>query len=183
MKKTIIFYTDEELKEMKKALNSSKNTVNSIASAIIDKPIFANRTFRSLEQRMLKLSKEMNRPTKANPKCRVIKERKSSYFYQQYEIEEMIDLLSTTRRSIRSLADELAIKYGRNNQALAGKIFHLSKNVVRPEREKNMSDVVSKEKVKTVPKTLGIDVPEGTSFDIQNVKRVVLQKKSLTIYF
>jgi len=91
---------------------------------------------------------------------------------------------------ISSIARELAVKYNRGMIGVSMKLHTLAKGIVRPVREKKPAYIkkgrtpkISVEKVKSLPQNLGIDVPEGTSFDIKNVKRVVLQKKSLTIYF
>ena len=113
-----------------------------------------------------------------------------NYFYSQEELGEMIRALSMSNASVASLAREFAVKYNRGFIGVSMKLHNLAKGIARPVREKKPAYIkkdrapkISVEKVKSLPKVLGIDVPEGTSFDIQNVKRVVLQKKSLTIYF
>jgi hypothetical protein len=114
----------------------------------------------------------------------------NSYFYSQTELGDMIHALSTSNASVASLAREFAVKYKRGFVGVSIKLHTLAKGISRPAKEKKPGYIkkgrapkISVEKVKSLPQTLGIDVPEGTSFDIQNVKRVVLQKKSLTIYF
>lgn len=115
---------------------------------------------------------------------------KSKYFYSEEQIEDMKHVLSISNVSIASLAREFAVKYNRGVIGVSMKLHSLAKDVVRLEKvkkpayiKKGRTPKIVVEKVKSLPKVLGIDVPEGTSFDIQNVKRVVLQKKSLTIYF
>lgn len=115
---------------------------------------------------------------------------KSDYFYSQEQLGEMIRALSMSNASVASLAREFAAKYNRGMIGVSMKLHTLAKGIARPVREKKPGYIkkgrvpkISVEKVKSLPRVLGIDVPEGTSFDIKNVKRVVLQKKSLTIYF
>ena len=106
-----------------------------------------------------------------------------NYFYSQTELGDMIHALSTSNSSVASLAREFAVKYNRGMIGVSMKLHTLSKGIVRPVRDKIQKPAkIIVEKVK-LPKNIGIDVPEGTSFDFTNVKRVVLQKKSLTIYF
>lgn len=106
-----------------------------------------------------------------------------NYFYSQSELGEMINALSMSNASIASLAREFAVKYNRGMIGVSMKLHTLAKGIVRPVREKVQKPAkIIVEKVK-LPKNIGIDVPEGTSFDFKHVKRVVLEKKSLTIYF
>ena len=105
------------------------------------------------------------------------------YFYSQTELGEMINALSMSNASVASLSREFAFRYNRGKTGVYMKLHTLAKGIVRPVREKIQKPAkISVEKV-SLPKNIGIDVPEGTSFDFTNVKRVVLQKKSLTIYF
>jgi hypothetical protein len=107
-----------------------------------------------------------------------------NYFYSQTELGDMIHALSTSHNSVVSLSKDFAKKFGRGQIGVMMKLHTLAKGISRPKKEKLQKPAKIKvEKVKALPKTLGIDIPEGTSFDFTNVKRVVLQKKSLTIYF
>jgi hypothetical protein len=113
-----------------------------------------------------------------------------NYFYSQTELGDMIHALSMSSASVTSLSKVFAKKFGRGETGVMMKLNQLAKGIVRPVREKKPAYIKKEkaskivvEKVKALPKTLGIDIPEGTSFDFTNVKRVVLQKKSLTIYF
>jgi hypothetical protein len=106
-----------------------------------------------------------------------------NYFYSQTELGDMIHALSTSHDSVVSLSKVFAKKLGRGQVGVMMKLHTLAKGISRPKKEKLQKPAKIKVEKVIVPKTLGIDVPEGTSFDIKNVKRVVLQKKSLTIYF
>jgi hypothetical protein len=106
-----------------------------------------------------------------------------NYFYSQTELEDMIHALSTSHNSVVSLSKDFAKKFGRGQIGVLMKLHTLAKGISRPKKEKLQKPAKIKVEKVTVPKTIGIDVPEGTSFDFTNVKRVVLQKKSLTIYF
>jgi hypothetical protein len=189
--KSKFFYSEADINEMEKALTSSNDTVKAISFILADHPNFSDRARSSIEQKLLKVSKTVSRPQKEK-KVKPAPKRTIS-FYSKDEVKEMVDALTTSNTSMRKLSKMFSIKYGRNEVAVMAKIFNLSKNIVRPVKESKNARYINKNKVQssakitvekiTVPQTLGIDVPEGTSFDIQNVKRVVLQKKSLTIYF
>lgn len=113
-----------------------------------------------------------------------------NYFYSKTELDDMTNALLMSNASVSSLSKVFAKKLGRGETGVMMKFNKLAKGIVRPVREKKPAYVKKEkapkiivEKAKALPKNLGINVPEGTSFDFTNVKRVVLQKKSLTIYF
>lgn len=115
---------------------------------------------------------------------------RSKYFYSEEQLEEFKRDLSESNMSIKSLAKGYAKKYGRGITGIEQKLFRLAQDVKRPDKivraRRTIKQKVAKVEVREPnlePKHLSIDVPEGTSFDFSNVKRVVLQQKSLTIYF
>jgi hypothetical protein len=111
---------------------------------------------------------------------------KPDYFYSNEQLEEFKRDLSESNISIKTLAKGYAKKYGRGITGIEQKLFKIARDVKRPDKIVRAKRTV-KQKVAKVqviePQHLSIDVPEGTSFDFNNVKRVVLQQKSLTIYF
>jgi len=112
-----------------------------------------------------------------------ISKMEKDYFYSQTELEEMINALSMSNASVASLSREFAVRYNRGKTGVYMKLHTLTKGIVRPVKEKIQKPAKISVKKVSLPKNIGIDIPEGTSFDFTNVKRVILQKKSLTIYF
>jgi hypothetical protein len=113
---------------------------------------------------------------------------KSKYFYSEEQLEEFRKDLLETNLSIRSLAKTYAEKYGRGFTGIQQKLFKIAQEVTRPSKIVKAKRSPNKAKVAKIDvikqnQPFSIDVPEGTSFDIKNVKRVVLQKDCFTIYF
>jgi membrane-associated HD superfamily phosphohydrolase len=184
MKKTLKLYSFQEIEEMKEAITSTSTSIKKLSKDFSKK---FERTERATEQKLLKLSKYLSRPNNVKRHIPIVeaKEKKTnSFFYSKDEIDEMTHLISTTSTPIMTLAKTLANKYNRSVNTITTKMNNLCKNIDRPvvEEKKQAIAKINVQKA-LVPNSIGIDVPEGTSFDIKKVKRVVLQKDCFTIYF
>lgn len=190
MKKKLEFYTQEDVKEMENALKSSTLPIKALSFEFAKKPSFSKHSRRSVEQKLQRINKRLSIPHRKNTKKKV----ESFSFYSQDELNEMTHAISTTSTPISALAREFAAKYNRGVAGVTCKLHTMSNHIVRPAKDKKSYYIregittkpakIKVEKINVaVPQTIGIDVPEGTSFDIQNVKRVVLQKDCFTIYF
>ena len=182
------YYTDEQCTEMINVLSTSSAPVRRLAKPLADK---YNRSLANITMKMAILAKSIDRPVVQEPaKIKVVK-TKGSYFYSNEEIEDMRIALSKGNKSVRTLIKEHAKKWNRGITGVSHKMYQVAKDIGSPRTKIHVDKKLVKKKTikklvsikEEVPQTLGIDVPEGTSFDIKNVKRVVLQKKSLTIYF
>jgi hypothetical protein len=190
--KSPIFYCEQELKELNDLLLSDRP----LPDIIKEQSIRWRRTEYAVKRKMLRLRQdtyEQRIPIIEEQKPSKIKVVKSTspYFYSNEEIEDMKMALSTSNKSVRVLIREHASKWNRGITGLSHKMYKVAKEVkstrTKIHIDKNFVKKETIEKrvpiIKEVPQTIGIDVPEGTSFDIQNVKRVVLQKDCFTIYF
>jgi hypothetical protein len=190
MKRRKIAYSEKDVTKMQNRLASSTCSVKALSLEFFKDPSFCKHTQRSIEQKLLRLKKDLNLPDR-------IKRKKvgTFTFYSQDEVDEIIHSLTTSNEQISVLAKAFAIKHNRREQGARTKFHNIAKNVIRPEKvnvkksyyvkkEKVQKPaIITVEKVEPSPQVIGIDIPEGTSFDIQNVKRVVLQKDCFTVYF
>ena len=190
MKRRKIAYSEKDVRKMQNRLASSTCSVKSLSLQLFKEPSFCKHPQRSIEQKLLRLKKGLNLPDE-NKRKKV----ESLIFYSQDEVDEIIHSLTTSDEPISVLAKAFAIKHNRGEQGARSKFHSIAKGVIRPEKVNvKKSYYVKKEKVQkpaiiTVEKVepsqqvIGIDIPQGTSFDIHNVKRVVLQKDCFTVYF
>jgi hypothetical protein len=190
--KSPVFYCEQELKELQDLLKSNKP----LDDIIKEQSIRWRRTEYAVKRKLLRLRQEVYEERKPiieeqkAPKIEVFK-NVSSYFYSDKEIEDMKTVLSTSDKSIRVLIREHASKWNRGITGVSHRMYKVAKEIESTRTRIHIDKPFVKKKnikkyvpiIKEVPQTLGIDVPEGTSFDIQNVKRVVLQKDCFTIYF
>jgi hypothetical protein len=182
--KSPVFYCDQELKELEDLLKSDK-PLNDI---IKEQSIRWRRTEYAVRRKMLRLRQDAYEERK--PIIEVFK-NVSPYFYSNEEIEDMKHVLSTSNKSIRVLIAEHAIKWNRGITGVSHKMYKVAKNIESTRTKIHIDKNFVKKKtikkrvpiIKEVPQTIGIDIPQGTSFDIHNVKRVVLQKDCFTVYF
>jgi hypothetical protein len=198
-------YTDEEELELINVLKSSSAPIEALARQICDK---YGRTCKAISHKLYRLAKNVVRPVAQeneekvkrnyNKKSKVqepakikVVENKSPYFYSNEEVEDMKTVLSTTDKSIRVLVREHASKWNRGITGVSHRMYKVAKEIGSTRTKIHIDKTFVKKKtikkhvpiIKEVPQTIGIDIPEGTSFDIQNVKRVVLQKDCFTVYF
>jgi hypothetical protein len=190
MKKKKIAYSEKDIRKMENGLSSSTCSVKALSLELFKDPSFCKHSQRSIEQKLLRLKKDLNLPDR-NKRKKV----ENFKFYSQDEVNEIIYSLTTSDEPISVLAKAFAIKHNRGEQGARIKFSNIARGVIRPEKvnikksyyvkKKKVQKpaIISVEKVKPSPQVIGIDIPQGTSFDIQNVKRVVLQKDCFTVYF
>lgn len=111
---------------------------------------------------------------------------KADFFYSPKEVIELKEIIRTGE-PINQIAERIHEEYNTTSGALRAKLYSLAKNTTKIRKWECVTKYKPRNKYKSRIKgntPQSIEMSEGFSFDIINVKRATLNSnKSVTLYF